>query len=249
MDIAFGGIVNPTNAESDYAQIQLYSDTGGASPTDAGTTSFTVVSPITVSAVVDPYMTFTVAGVTSNFGTVDPDLSSNGGTAITGTTGTVIPFSNIQVAAKKYAMQSLSVRTNSGNGYNVYQKMTTPQVSGSDTVMNGTGSNKMDPFIGTSATWGSPQLWSSPTGNSTPNTNTGWLGMRTTGVSAFVGADKWAPPATVSTATGNIVKSSTTPDNGLIGTTTYVTYQIEVNAFQPSDSYSGTMQYNVVAPY
>lgn len=242
-----------TDSDTCYIRITTYSD-AGVTEIDKSVTTYTVINPIVVEAVVDPSLTFTVAGVNSAAITGN-DANVTAGSGVT-TTPVSINFGNIRVgsANTKIAQQQLNVMTNANNGYKVYNKFvgtdsTTDLMKG--TYTNSGTVNNIDPFVGNTAAWpddgGTPGTWTTPTGGSR-NTDTGWLGIRTKngGVSNFNANDKYAPPY-VGTGVGKIVMSSDTPDNGL--TNSYVTLRMEVNAYQPSDTYTGTMVYNVVASY
>lgn len=242
---AIGG-GNPCDAvtDSDTCFVRITTKDNGGAVIDTTTTTYTVINNVTVTATVDPILTFTVTGVGS--GTTN-EAGQGGATSVT-STSTTIPFGNVTVGTAKVAQQSLAVLTNANNGYNVYAKF-----SGSE-VMTGTYSgNNVDAFTASSATWSSDdagaggQTFVAPTGTAA-NVNSAWLGMRTNNanVSGFAGANTFAPPY-VGANTGKRVMISATPDNGT--TPTYVTFKIQANAYQPSDSYTGTLVYNVVASY
>jgi hypothetical protein len=237
------------DSESCWIRIATYATDGGA-VVDQTTITYTVINPITVTATVDPILTFTVSGV--NGASINENDGNYGGagTLVT-TTSTTVPFGNLSVGTAKVGQQGLRVLTNANNGYTVYHKFVGAQ------LMTGTyGANNIDKFIGDgAASWAAPQVWIAPTGNSN-SSDSAWIGLRTTnatGGANFVGggnANKYAPPH-LDTGDGSLgsstVISRATPDNGT--TTTYVTYKIEANAFQASDQYTGTMVYNVVARY
>jgi hypothetical protein len=237
------------NSESCYVRITT-SDASNA-VVDTGSSTFTAITSISVSATIDPFMTLTVLGVGSSVTaqTNDTDLTGTSSTFIAGTTATNVPFGNVTVTQPKYAQQSLSVKTNAGNGYNIYHKFTNA-AAGTNVTLNDAGSNYLTVFDGAAgtATFASPAAWATPTG-ATANNKSGWIGIRSTGAGQFVGSLVWGTPAVNAAATGNLVMSSSGPDNGLTATRKYVTYQIEVNAFQPAQAYTGTMLYNAVASY
>jgi hypothetical protein len=237
------------DSDSCFLQIRTFavdSSGGAGTAVDKTTVTYTVINPITVSATVDPILIFTVSGVAS--GSVagnDANAGVAGSTAVT-STSTTLPFGNVTVGQKKVTQQKLDVETNANNGYNVYQRfLTTNYMIGSANA-----SNHFSPFVEGTATWASPKAWATPTG-STANTNTAEIGLRTTDAAVSGGgfgtSDFYGPPT--NTANGNLVKTSTTPDNGASGTSKYVSYKVEANAFQPADSYSGSMVYSVVASY
>ncbi|HSI20507.1 MAG TPA: hypothetical protein VLA04_02230, partial [Verrucomicrobiae bacterium] len=211
---------------------------------DTGVTTFTVVTPVTVTATVDPSLTFTVAAVTSgNLSTNDSNASCANPVTSTSTT---LPFGNlgIGIAANRCSQHSLAVATNAPSGYDVYFKFV-----GTNPLTGTIGSNNIDVFANSSATFGSPQLFNvDPTGTSA-NVNSGWIGLRSTDIGGF-GSNLYAPPAVNNSSTvGDSVMTSSGPDLGTGSNIKYVTLKIAVNALQPADTYTGTAQYNVVARY
>lgn len=250
-----GGITNNSqsaacdpvaNSDSCWIQMTTYSDTGFASAVDNTTATYTVVDPVTVTATVDPIMRFTVAGVTSgSFGDGVNGANLGTGTQVTSTV-TTLPFGNVTVGTAKIAQQALTTQTNANNGYSIYGKFIT---AGNEVMVgNASGSNNIDKFTASSASWTVPQLWGSPTGT-TANVNAAWLGVRSSDadISQFT-SDKWGPPDVLNdSGSGKVVMTSTLPDNGT--SPVYVTFKIEANAFQPADQYTGTWAYNAVPSY
>jgi len=249
-----------TITDTCYVRIISFLDTG-TTIIDQAVGSFTFTTQINLTATVDPYMTFSVSGVNATWSNYDTNIVETGTLkGITTTSATSIPFGNITVGTNKFAMQQLDVRTNASTGYKVYQKMTTSAHAFVGTF----GSNHIDPFDNGSS-WdsaGAPTAtaWAEPTG--LVNVLSGWLGLQSAGPTgnSAIGAN-WVGPVTNGGGTGGIVKAKASPDNGVTGnsgnpstdasagTSAYVTYRISVDAYQPADSYTGTMQYNVVANY
>ncbi|CAN5130053.1 hypothetical protein BH11PAT4_BH11PAT4_1250 [soil metagenome] len=234
-----------TNSDSCWIQITTYSDVLHVVPVDTTTTTYTVTDSVTVSATVDPILTFTVAGVASG-SLAGFDSNAGAGTAVT-STSTTLPFGNVTVGTAKMAMHQLNTQTNANSGYFVYGKF----ITSTGDVMNGTAvpANNIDKFTASSASWASPQTWAAPTGTAA-NVNSAWIGVRTTDtdISGFNVSNRYGPPDVLGdSGSGKAVMSSTTPDNGT--TPHYVTYKIQANAFQPADLYVGTWVYNVVASY
>lgn len=230
-------------ADSETCYIKITTKNASDGVIDTAITSYTVISNITVSATVDPSLTFTVAAVNAaNLTTNDNQAGTC--TAVT-TTATTIPFGNVSVNVPKCGQQSLTVKTNAQNGYFVYNKFTGAE------IMSGVYSgNNIDPFTAASATWDGQdepdaKAWASPTGT-TKNVDTGWLGVRSKNGGYTFGNDSWAP-ASNAAGTGKKVVKNAGPSLGT--TPVYVTYKFEVNALQPSDTYEGSMVYNVVATY
>jgi hypothetical protein len=259
--------LNSNTVDTCYIRIQTYSDAAYSSPVDLGVVSYTVVTAISATATVDPILTFQVYGVaghTTNGLIVsnDANAADTGGPTTTAvdSTPTTIPFSNVGVNTAKVAQQQLAVQTNANNGYFVYARLLGSAVgggSGSSLMAGSQGSNKIDPFTGTGATWSAPQVFIAPT-STTTNTNTGWVGMRTnngvvnagSGVGGFNTINYFSPPAVGTggaTTIGNAVMSDSGPDNGTAKTS--ITYKIAVNAYEPADSYSGVVVYSAVPSY
>jgi hypothetical protein len=239
--------------DSDTCYIGLTTRRADDSVIDTTTVTYTVVTPVTVTATVDPIMTFTVSGVPSgSVGQASTDANATG--ANVSSQPTSIPYGNLTVGIPKVASQQLNVLTNANGGYVVYHKFNQAN------VMTGTvGTNHIDRFDYNSATWTAPVAWHSPTSTNT-NTSTAWLGMRTTDTrtgttqqfgGASSGNDKWAPPVVQAGAgfgaSPQAVMKTTGPDNGSYSV--YVSYKIEANAYQPADQYTGTMIYDAVATY
>jgi len=241
-----------SNSESCYIRITTYSDQAMTTPIDSGVVSYTVAANTTVTATVDPSLTFTIGGVTSQASLSTNDSHAGcGSSADVVATATSIPFGNMRPASYVCGQQSLAVATNASGGYNTYMKFTsaTANVAMIGTV---TATNYINTFSAGGATFTSPGAWATPT-STLANTNTGYIGVRTTNArvqSLYAGygtTNNYGTPY-VGTGLGNAkVMSSTGPDLG--STLTYVTYKIEVNAAQPADTYTGNINYNVVASY
>jgi hypothetical protein len=226
------------STDSCWIEIRTYSDTAFTNLVDQTAVNYTVITPITVSATVDPILNFTIAGVNQgSFG----DAANIGSGTTTTSTSTALSFGDLVVGTAKMAQQQLNVITNANGGYKVYNNFTGSQ------IMVGTAqpSNNIDPFVESSATWSSPQTWTAPTGSAN-SVNSGQLGIRTSNANvAGFSSGKYGPPTL--SANTNAVMSSTTPDNG--GTPTYVTFKLQVNAYQPADLYTGSTLYTVVPTY
>jgi hypothetical protein len=229
------------NAETCYLRLRAYTTEAGAGTLlDSGVTTFTATDAVSVTATVDPTLTFTVGAV------ADTAITTNDSYAIAGdkvtSTATACSFGNLGLTVGKLCQQSVAVRTNAQNGYNVYHKF-----AGADPALNlmmGTyAGNNLDPFT---STFASPGAFTSAPAGSAKNVNSGLVGIRSTGAAGFNANNTFGAPY-VGTLSGNIVKSSTGPDDGTAAA--YVTLKVWVNSFQPADTYTGTAVYNVVASY
>ncbi|MEI6498713.1 MAG: hypothetical protein WCO23_01995 [bacterium] len=263
--ISFGidGIVNPTvgaspagcvpdgaNASSgtcytrvksfDTATIATMAAETPVNIMDFVTIAYTVSAAVTVTATVDPSLTFWVTGVAAGGAE-----QANGHNVSATTDYQTLPFGYIQPSIPKYLAHNLRVRTNSRNGYDVKIKMV-DQMTGKYPV------NVIDPYIAdkdNAITWGTPANWASPNGD-TANVNTGWIGANTndTDVAGYANsAGKWGP---VFSNAEDLVMTNSGPDKGRVPQDVVrVSYAIEVNEYQPSDSYTGTLYYNCTPTY
>jgi hypothetical protein len=224
-----------TKSDTDtcYIRITTCNDLGCdvSEDLDTGIVSYTTIEAITVTARVDPTFSFTVAAVAA--GTV-----SNGVTTSVASTYSTLPFSNLTAGTPVYAAHRLNCITNTEEGYTVTMNMVTQ--------MSGVYGGNIDPFAGATVTWSNPIAWTEPTGT-TPNTDTGWIGANTTDndVAGWTGADS-AEFGPVNDSS-NQVMNSTSSDNGNVSV--YVSYAIEVNVYQPADTYTGTLVYNALPTY
>ena len=246
------GLAFNANADTCYVRITTYATADLSQPIDATSVSYTLVSPISVSATVDPILTFVVTGVTAaNIAVNDPNATVAGGTPML-TTPTACGFGNITVGIPKLCQQDLNVLSNDQNGYTVFQQFQNAQSE--NAPLAGTYlTNVINTFTSNGATWSgtsaTARVWAAPTG--AKNASSAWIGSRTSnaGVTGFNNSDFYAPPAVVgvNAGTGNAVMYSTVPDNG--SGHSYVTYKIGADAFQPSDTYTGIVTYNAVPTY
>lgn len=260
LEITLGAIVNNSatvsggnecdtiaNSDTCYVRVTTYSNDDLTGAIDASVASYTVVSSVQVQATVDPSLTFTVSAVNSG-NIAGNDSNASCANPVTSTT-TTLPFGNLGVgiAKNKCTQHSLAVATNANFGYDTYLKFI--GAAAASNMMEGTISgNNIDPYTGT---FGTPTAFSADPTGVTANVNTGWLGVRSTTIGAFGGSNLYAGPTVnndgTGTAPGDKVMTKASPDLGT--TPTYVTYKIAVNSLQPSDTYTGTAVYNVVAKY
>lgn len=236
MYIDYTTITNPSTINTTYyARITTYSDTG-TTVIDSSTVAFAVLdtNSIAVTAIVDPSLTFSIAGVTGNgSATVNSATITNGMT----TTAKLIYFGNINPGTARIAAQDLTISTNAGSGYTITASHAAQALAGP--LVSSNSAHKIDAFTGTNS---SPTTWSSPN-STTPDTNTGFFGYTTedaslcTGTAARFtssGGNKWAGSTTV----GQEVVCSSTP---VSSETTRVGYEVEVDAYQPPSTYTGTV--------
>lgn len=251
-----GGIKNPeisadgcatkagdlnSSAGTCYITVSSYTtsvvnDMKSGTPVDSTTISYTISNNVEVTAKVDPAFSFVIAGV--NASTTVNKLDGGAGGVVTSATSTynTLPFGNLQPGNKKYLAQNLTVNTNASKGYTVSMKMTQ--------VMTGIYLETIDQFAAPGASWTTPVDWVSPT-SSGPN-DMGWLGAATTDVRSTgwdaANQGKWGPLGTAS----DLVMNSPGPE---LNKTSQVSFILDVDVYQPSDLYTGTLQYNCVPKY
>ncbi len=203
---------------------------------------FTVVSGTSVSATVDPTLAFTVVGV--NSGTDINDAGAVTTASVTSSFDT-ITFGNLTVGTPKTAAHNLYVKTNAQNGYGVTIKSTTDTVDEDGVLQGQYSGNNIDGYGG-DATWTTPVVWASPD-STTANTDSGVFGVNshdTDTVFTGANANNWAA---VQNETYRTIMSSSGPDLGTAAT--LISFAIEVNVYQPADTYTGTFLYNCVPTY
>lgn len=239
---AFTSMSNPTlgncnftsNATTGtcYIRINSYTDTNYSSAADDAIVSMTVTQSVSVTARVDPVFTLQIEGV----GGVGQTLN---GTVITNnltTTTTTIPFGNLTVGTAKYASQKLTVTTNAVNGYVITTKLNGTNLTGSSY------GHDIDPFAATNAASTNAVAWSSPNGTAS-GTNSGWIGVGTddTGVAGRA-SNSFFPLNTDVLLVAKSTNSASSRISNLV-------YAIEINAYQQSDNYTGTVFYNATTTY
>ena len=210
-----------TLTDTCYVKVTTYDNS--LATIDSSVTSFDIFE--------DPYVTFEIAGMSS--GTTHNGITANGTS-----TSTTLPFGTLDPGQVVYLAHKLTIATNAPHGYTVNMQLANP-VAG---VYSGT---QISPFGATSATWSTPQSWSSPNGTVT-GTNTGWFGANTTDtrISGWSSASaKFGPVSAVSHPVAQSTSPEVTPFDA------YVTYAIEVNGAQTADLYQGTLTYNIETTY
>jgi hypothetical protein len=131
------GITNGSTAGTAYfVQFSTFNNTDCATtPVDNATIAFIYVNGQTVSATVDPTLTFTIAGVASGQTVV------TGATTTVTSTSTTVPLGTLSTGANAIAAQDLTVGTNANSGYTVTAKYTAALASLSHNMTDVTGTN------------------------------------------------------------------------------------------------------------
>ncbi|MFS8130490.1 MAG: hypothetical protein ACMG57_00780 [Candidatus Dojkabacteria bacterium] len=217
------GITNGSVAGTTYfLQFSTYNNTDcTTSPVDSATIAFIYTNGQTVTASVDPTLTFSIAGVASA-------ASVNSSTTNVTTTSTTVPFGTITASTNKIAAQDLSVGTNAGSGYTVTVRYT-------GILSNGTGGTIID-WTGTNA---SPTTFSaagtSAFGYTTEDTTLG------TGTAGRFGSNKWSG---FTTSPLEVAYSA-----GAASDTVRVGYQAGISTTTPAGSYTTTVIYTATPIY
>jgi hypothetical protein len=174
-----------------------------------------------------PSLSFTISAVPSN-------TATNGITTNIASEISKLDFGYLVPSVPKYIAHKLNVKSTTTSGYVVYTKFLY-------SLQGLYPANIIEAFP---ESWSAPASWYSPTGT-TANINTGWIGANTsdTRVPNWSSASgKFGGLSTVNVK----VMESTDVD---AGTDAYVTYAMEINDRQPTDTYIGTLVYNVTATY
>lgn len=205
-----------------YVGVTTYSDNGITS-VDSGDVGFKIEE--------EPSLSFEVFGVASG-------QTHNGFTSSVTSTPTALAFGRFVPGQVKYLTQELVISTNAPHGYTVNAYL-------SNNIVGYGGGSIISPFAGSSASWSSPQVWSTPDGT-TAGSDTGWIGANTSDsrVPNWSGGSGKLGPISGS---AHPVAESSGPDRS--GSTIYVTYALGINSAQPADNYSGTIVYDVQTSY
>jgi len=174
-----------------------------------------------------PELTFTINGVAAS-------TSTNGVTTSVTSQPTELDFGSLTTNEPQYIAHQLTVSTTAGLGYTVSTKL-------NSTLQGNYPANIIESFP---ATWESPQAWTQPTGT-TANVNTGWIGANTSDTRV----EGWESASALFGPLGTTNQTVMTSADADAGTSIYVTYVIEVNQYQPTDTYLSTLVYNVLPTY
>jgi hypothetical protein len=225
VNIANSKITNPSGAGS-YV-VRIYN---GIS--DFADTRVAIISAVTVTAVVDTSLTFTINAVL-------PGVAINGTTTNATSTATTITFGTTTPGIPKIAAQDLRVTTNAKNGFQV-------TVIQNGNLVSGSGAD-IDLFMANNGT-GTPSAWQAPANTLTDENTWGHYGLMTddadlgSGVPTF-GSNQWV--GNFGTTTRVVFYHATSSD----GTTqnigmAKVAYAIQVGPLQEAATdYTNTLTY------
>ena len=230
--IAAGAIlVNISNAHVVNGTNGSYVVRINGTMTDAADTRIAIISSVTMTAIVDTNLTFTIAGVASS-------SMINGDTTSTSTSATAIGFGVISVGTSSIAAQDITVATNAFNGFSV-------TITENQDLTSANGAN-INAFKDNEAVTGAPVAWTTPAGTLGVTETYGHMGVTSEDSSlptdAF-GTSLYAGLTATSTRTvlyHNAVADGTTDNIGK----TRVGYRVQVTALQEA-----AVDYNNVITY
>jgi hypothetical protein len=215
-------ITNGSTAGTAYfVQFSTFNNTDCAtSPVDSATIAYIYTTGQTVSATVDPTLSFTVNSVASA-------ATVNGATTTVTTSSSTIPLGTLSTGANSIAAQDLTVGTNAQNGFTVTVKYTGSLTSGSHNMTDHTGTNAAPTAFSAAGT--------EAFGYTTEDFTLG------TGTAARFSANNWAG---LTTSPLEVVYNA-----GAASLTTRVGYQAGISATTPSGSYTTTVVYVATPTY
>lgn len=222
--IAIGGTNKLVNPTAGSYQIPL---TAGAS--DLGETRVAIVDTVTVTASVDTYFQFSVAGVTSG-------QTVNGTTTGGATSATLIPFGELSAGSASTAAQDLTVVTNARNGFTV-------TVTSDGQLDSITGAD-IDGFRNGGYD-SSPQPWEAPSVTIGQENTYGHWGITSDDTDIFAATETYVSASTTAVQ----IFTHDSPVDGVnfpsTGTsTTRVGYTVQVSALQEAATdYEATLTY------
>lgn len=225
-NLEISGITNGSTKEVPYyVQFSTFNNIDCvSSPVDTGLTAFIYTDGVTVTATVDPSISFVVTGI--------PDATGvNGATTNVTSTATTVPFGIVTTSTNKIGGNILTISTNAGNGFTVFTRNTQLMTSGGFTIAAHADPNS------------APTTF--PTANTTEafgyTTTDATLGTGTAG--RFI-SNKWAGFAT--TFTGNEVFYNGGP---ITSTAVSVGMQIAINGTTEAGTYTTVVEYSAVPIY
>ncbi len=184
--------------------------------------TYFIASTVTVSAIVDPSFTFTVAGRSSSCN------GQAGNNFQTGATATSVSLGHLNATNVGGGAQDLSIATNAANGFTVYVR--TSGATPNSLRENGSGHSIAD-VSGTNASPGSA-----------PSTGTEGFGYTSSDTSTPFTSNTW----TKLTNTNDSVLISS---GGVQSKSSCVGYEVAIGATTPAGSYSSAVVYTAVPSF
>lgn len=222
----FGGTGTDQLTNPAAGSYQIPVTAGG---TDTGETRVAIVSTVNVTASVDTFFTFTVAGVAGG-------QTVNGTTTGATTTSTLINFGELSANTASTGAQDLTVVTNARNGFTVTVT--------SDGQLDSTNGADIDGFRNGGYD-SSPVAWESPGGTPGQENTYGHWGITSDDTDIFAATETYVSastsPVTIFTHDGP-VDGVNFPSTGT--STTRVGYTVEVSALQEAATdYAAVLTY------
>lgn len=216
------GITNGSSAATTYyVQFETFTNTDCATgPVDNAVTAFIYTNGQTMSATVDPTLSFSVNSVASG-------QSVNGSTTTAGSTSTTLPLGTLSVSANRVVAQDLTIGTNAQNGYTVTVAYTGAMSNGSHNLANHTGTNS------------SPTAFSAA-GTEAVGYTTNDFSLGTGTANRFQGGN-WAA---LSTTPAEIAYHGSA-----VSETVRAGFQAGISATTPAGAYTTTVIYTATATY
>lgn len=207
-------IVNPSTLGSYVVRI-------GGTMTDTGDTRIAIVDRVTVTAIVDTNLTFTVSGLASS-------TVIGGGTTSTTTSATAIGFGVLSVGTSSMAGQRLNVATNALNGFSV-------TVTQNQNLLSNNGAD-IDAFQDGNAVTGAPVAWTAPANTLGIENTYGHFGL-TSADTSISGGDPFAGGTLYAGLTSTSTRVVMYHDAPADGTTvnigqTDVLYRVQIGSLQ-----------------
>jgi hypothetical protein len=220
--VVLTAITNGSTAGTAYfLQFSTYNNIDcSTSPVDSATIAYIYTNGQTVSATVDPTLSFTVAGVASA-------QTVNGATTTITTTSTTIPLGTLSVGSNSIGAQDLSVGTNANGGYTVTARYTGQLSNGTYSMTNHTGTNASPTTFSAAGT--------ESFGYTTADTTLG------TGTAGRFSGNKWGQ---FSTSNLEVIYSA-----AAVSETTRFGYQAGIASITPAGSYTTTVIFTATPIY
>jgi len=216
------GITNGSTADTAYyLQFSTFNNTDcSSSPVDSGVISYIYTSGQSVSATVDPSLSFSI-------GTVNSGQTVNSATTTDSSTTTTVPFGTLSASANQIVAHDLDIATNAQSGYTVTIKYTGTFNNGTHDMTNKTDTNASPAVF---ASVGTEEF-----GYTTEDTTLG------TGTADRFSGGKWAG---FSTTAYEVAYSASAVDE-----TVRTGYQVGISATTPAGSYTTTVVYTATPTY
>lgn len=220
--VILSGITNgSTAATTYYVQFSTYNNTDcSTSPVDNATIAYLYTNGQSISASVDPTLSFTVNSVGSA-------QSVNGSTTTAASTSTTVPFGTLSLASNRIVAQDLAIGTNAQNGYTVTVAYTGAFTNGTHNLTNHSGTNASPTAFSAAGT--------EAFGYTTADTSLG------TGTANRFQGGNWAA---LSTTPAEIAYSS-----AAVSETIRTGFQAGISATTPAGAYTTTVVYTATATY